>query len=617
MASHIYGNHDHSPDLASVLKQAGKTGWQVVTLSLGDNPDDHSGYDFSKFWLSGVTPIGRLNYSHHGQGTIPLPDRYDEFAIRCANFVRASPGCTHWVIGNEPNLLGERPQGTFITPEQYARCFKGVRDRIRALSNAPHEVGPAAIAPYNVDSGDWIVYWKELLGWVKQYGGCDSIYIHTYSRGPDPNSIFSDAKMDAPYQAYFNGFRAYRDFLAQVPADMRGLPAYITETDQLEPWKDANDGWVLNAYKEINNWNMAPGTQNIHALCLYRWDKHDQWEFQSKNGVIADFRNTIIVTDYRVIPSEQVLLPSVGTGTFGGPSVVVVTPAGANLREFPSISSKVLGAVPLHTVIKVVGRTKDSEWWQVDSAKWGKVWVSTSVVNEENVKDVPVVHVVLPPGTPMKPPPALDTINEEWMIYTWSRILDLDETVVRAVLAIESGGRSFESGRMIIRFENHVFHDKIKTLAPGLLGVFADHFRYGSPPWTDHFVKLPGRTDWERQHDGGQPEEWVVFNYARSLHETAAMLSISMGSGQIMGGNYVIVGYPNVQAMFADYNHPKLGQYNQLAGFFSYVVNREGMLDAIRDKDWTRIARLYNGVGNEGHYAPILRNKYLELGGRD
>jgi hypothetical protein len=616
MANHIYGNHDESQDLARLLQQAGKTGWQVKTFGIGDDPADQSGYDFSAIRAMGITPIARLNYSHHGEGTIPLPDRYAAFALRCANFVRASVGCTHWVIGNEPNLAGERPQGTFIRPEQYARCFTQARQAIRLQSNAPHKVIHAAVAPYNVDSGDWILYWETMLREIWLAGGADGINIHTYSRGPDPNSIFSEAKMDPPYQEYYNGFRAYKDFLAGVPVEMRHLPAYITETDQLEPWKDANDGWVLNAYKEVNNWNLTPGTQKIHCLCLYRWDKHDQWEFQSKQGVVADFRNTLTVTDYRVLPANggTVHIPQAGTG--GGPSVVVITPAGANLRNGPSTTSGVLGAVPTHTVLRAIGKTADEQWWQVESEKWGKVWVSTTVVNEQNVKGLPVVQVVVPPQPGPAPAP-VGEVNEEWMISTWSRILDLDETVVRAVLAIESGGRAFENGRMIIRFENHVFHDKIGQLAPGLLSVYAEHFKYGSPPWTGHYVKLPQRTDWEKQHDGGQAEEWVVFNYARSIHETAAMLSISMGMGQIMGGNYVVVGYPSVQAMFQDYNHPTLGKYNQLAGFFSYAVSKKGMLDALRAKDWNMIARLYNGAGNEAHYAPLLRNKYLELGGKD
>ena len=296
MTSHLYGVHDASADWASIIRDAGMTGWAVQSEGIGDNPNDRSGGNYG--WLSayGVTPIVRLNYSHHGEGTLPLPDRYDAFAARCANFVTASSGCTHWVIANEPNLNGERCQGVPITARQYADCFKRCRNAIKQRG-LQHLVMPAAVAPYNVDTGWCMDYWREMLGAIAVNNsgdaGADGLTIHTYSRGPDPNSIYSEDKMDAPYQAFHNGFRAYQDFLSLVPAAMKGLPIYVTETDQNVPWADRNSGWVGNAYQEINEWNKGIANQKISALVLYRWKNYDQWVIQGKNGVIDDFRAAV------------------------------------------------------------------------------------------------------------------------------------------------------------------------------------------------------------------------------------------------------------------------------------------------------------------------------------
>jgi hypothetical protein len=587
-----------------------------MTFGIGDNPDDRGGHDFRELASYGITPIARLNYSHHGQGTVSLPHRYPKFAERCRNFVAASQGCAHWVIGNEPNIIVERPQGQVITPEQYARCFGVVQTAIKSVS-VNHQVLNAAVAPYNVDSGSWIAYWMEMLSWLEKYGIPDGLNLHTYSRGAGPGSITSENKMDAPYQDLYNGFRAYRDFLAKVQAKMRHLPVYITETDQNVAWEDRNDGWVRAAYTEVDEWNKKPGTQKIYCLALYRWYEDDQWKFQKKRGVVDDFIHTLNSTDFRIIKidpanAETQFLPAIGGKNV--PTATVTAPAGANLRSGPGTSYPIMGASPKSAVLHVIGKNDTGNWWQVDTPEWGRQWVSGSIVSLSGVKDVPQVAVA--PPAPPTPAPA-QAINREWMLTSWCRILNLDVTVARAILAIESGGRAFEGNRMIIRFENHVFLDNLTKRSPHLISVFHKHFKTGTPRWTGHEWRASENHPWERQHDGGQTEEWQVFNFSRTLDETSAMYSISMGMGQIMGGNHRIVGYDAVQSMFNDYNNAVTGEMNQLTGFFAYLLNVEGMLAAAQRKDWRMIATKYNGSGNENVYGPLLKNKYKELGGRD
>src|SRR5690606_9268085 len=104
--------------------------------------------------------------------------------------------------------------------------------------------------------------------------------------------------MIAPYNDRRYEFRAYRDFLEAVPLSMRDMPVYITEADQIDPWRDADSGWVAAAYAEIDEWNRLPGTQKIHALALYRWPRHDRWYIEGKQGVIEDFQRAL-AQDYR------------------------------------------------------------------------------------------------------------------------------------------------------------------------------------------------------------------------------------------------------------------------------------------------------------------------------
>lgn len=305
MATHIYSMHDWDPAWGSIVESAGKTAWSVISEGIGDDPTDQSGRDYIDVLRYGVTPMVRLNFSHHGGGNIPLPDRYREFAQRCANFARNSAGCIHWIIGNEPNLTGERPAGIAITPAQYARCYTLCRNAIKQQAGVTHQVIVAAVAPYNDNSGDWLLYWQEMLYEIDERGsGADGLALHAYTRSANPADIASEVKMNAPFQMRNSGFRTYRDTLAATPAVMADLPAYITEFDELDGWVDADTGVVRAVYKEIDDWNQMSGTQKILFVALYRWENFDKWVVRGKNGVINDFKRTLETTNY-LAPDER------------------------------------------------------------------------------------------------------------------------------------------------------------------------------------------------------------------------------------------------------------------------------------------------------------------------
>ena len=244
-----------------------------------------------------------MGYS--GDGTIPAPDRYQAFATRCGHFVQASPGCGIWIIGNEMNMPDERPgspgQENQITPQLYAECFRLCRDDIRSRPGHENDrVIVGAVAPWNDktkypnnEQGDWIRYFYDMLTLLN--GQCDGITLHTYTHGAAPELIFSQQKMNPPFDKYHYNFYAYRDFMRVIPWTMRHLPVYITETDQIVAWENVNRGWVQNAYREIAGWNAVPGNQQIRCLVLYRWPNlpGDRWGIEGKGKVLDDWREAM------------------------------------------------------------------------------------------------------------------------------------------------------------------------------------------------------------------------------------------------------------------------------------------------------------------------------------
>ena len=311
---YIFGIHDWGGE--HLMAERGKKGWVLITEEVGREPEDESGKDYSDLESAGYGVIVRLNHGYHRgttfPGTIPEPDpdgqNYQDFAVRCGNFAEHSPGCHIWIIGNEMNYHVEWPggwDGQALTPERYADCFKRCHAEVhRRPGHENDQVVIGAVAPWNNEThypgnerGDWVQYLADLLSLLKTK--CDGIALHTYTHSPELSKITARDRMDPPFQDRYFEFRAYREFMDAIPACMRGLPVYITETNNQgnKPWA-RTPGWVQAAYKEIDTWNQDLTHQKIRCLLLYRWSKDDQWSFQDIPEVKDDFR-AAMDNDYR------------------------------------------------------------------------------------------------------------------------------------------------------------------------------------------------------------------------------------------------------------------------------------------------------------------------------
>ncbi|MEZ4736799.1 MAG: N-acetylmuramidase domain-containing protein [Caldilineaceae bacterium] len=204
--------------------------------------------------------------------------------------------------------------------------------------------------------------------------------------------------------------------------------------------------------------------------------------------------------------------------------------------------------------------------------------------------------------------PAVQTVLSTWnryggLLQQEAARLDIHPGIAVAVLAAESRGEPFDRhGRLIIRFENHIFYEywgKANTER------FRQHFAFAADEsWKGHQWRPDVNSDWQPMHHfGDQDTEWRAFEFARTLNEKAAMYAISMGAPQIMGFNHTAIGYPTVQAMFADFSQDVRPQLISLFRFME--VN--GLVEAVRNGDFLTFARIYNGTGQATTYQQIIQ----------
>lgn len=182
-----------------------------------------------------------------------------------------------------------------------------------------------------------------------------------------------------------------------------------------------------------------------------------------------------------------------------------------------------------------------------------------------------------------------------------SRALGIPVEAAAAVLYVESGGRGFSStGKMIIRFENHIFY---KYWGKDHPEEFWKHFTFDKgKSWTGHKFRIDESSPWQSFH-GSQSREWQAFELARGMAESEAIMSISMGAPQIMGFNYKAIGYSSLQEMFESFSK---GIGPQLQGLFDFIKRSGPSVKALKAHDWVKFATYYTGPGQAEAHASRL-----------
>jgi hypothetical protein len=188
------------------------------------------------------------------------------------------------------------------------------------------------------------------------------------------------------------------------------------------------------------------------------------------------------------------------------------------------------------------------------------------------------------------------------MLEPLSARIGIDKGVAVAVIAVESGGSGMgPDGRMIIRFENHLFWSfwgKANPAAYNQSFVFDQN-----ASWKGHKYRTQPNGPWLDVHQN-QNSEWATFNFASTIEATAAKKSISMGLVQIMGFNNRAIGYASPDAMFAAF---AADEKFQLLGFFNFVKNDQRQVAALRNRDYVGFAKIYNGPGQPDFYGGLIK----------
>jgi hypothetical protein len=316
------------------------------------------------------------------------------------------------------------------------------------------------------------------------------------------------------------------------------------------------------------------------------------------------------------------------------------TTTGLNLRTGPGTQFSVIQVLPPQTVCEVLAAPSAPGDWLHVRALGQEGFVNRKFVVLAGMATAPGFITTPPAGhgsgdplagtppamqTPLAPPagqlivlgPQANGADRQ-AANAWNKYggllaplaaqLSFDPGAAVAVLAIESGGRGFAAdGRMIIRFENHLF---FRQWGKDHADTFNQFFSFNPQQnWLDHQWR-PSASQPFRSFHGSQDGEWQVFSFARNLDDTAAKLSISMGGPQIVGFNYAGLGYESVHQMFDAFTS---GDRPQIIGFFDFVQGpgRDSRrVLALQAGDFTTFASLYNGPGQAAKYGSLMQSVF-------
>jgi hypothetical protein len=304
--ANLIGLHDREATALAVADS-----WIVDTVALSENPVAPA-YDPRFRWLV------RLNFGYGSTGTLPAVGEYDDFAARVARYVAGSTNCTRWIIGNEPNLSREWPEGEPIYPWNYAACFKKCREAIRALpGHERDEVLVAASGPWNAElkyevnpNGDWVIYFGDQLEWIGD--GFDGVALHAYTHGYDVGLVSSEAVMNAPFDGWHYEFRCYRDYLWRMPEKYDSKLIYMTEANGNGEWQAV--GLMPAMLGEIEAWNAGEFPQ-VNCVCMFRYpDFDDGFAMVGHDDVMAEYHTAARAGYESPAGGAGVVLPPVDAG---------------------------------------------------------------------------------------------------------------------------------------------------------------------------------------------------------------------------------------------------------------------------------------------------------------
>ncbi len=183
----------------------------------------------------------------------------------------------------------------------------------------------------------------------------------------------------------------------------------------------------------------------------------------------------------------------------------------------------------------------------------------------------------------------------EEQIQSQARALGIEAAALKAVIEVECKGSGFNSDNTpVILFERHVMRQRL--IANGQLKVV-----------DQMMIKRPDLCSKTAGGYGLYSAQHGRLNAAAQYHRASALESASWGIGQVMGYHWQSLGYKSLQAFV---NAMYKDEASQLDAMCRYIkVN--GLINALKNKDWKAFARGYNGVAYaKNSYDIKLANAY-------
>lgn len=174
-------------------------------------------------------------------------------------------------------------------------------------------------------------------------------------------------------------------------------------------------------------------------------------------------------------------------------------------------------------------------------------------------------------------------------IAAWADKLGVEPALIAAVAEVESAGAGFlPDKRPKILFEAHVF------------GRLTSHHYDASHP----NISAPA---WDRSLYGAQgAHQYDRLAQAVALDRAAALQSASWGKFQIMGMNYKVAGFPDIEAFVRAMSDSEAQHLRAFIGF----CQANDLVRFLAAHDWRSFTRGYNGSGQVDAYAQKLAEAY-------
>lgn len=160
-------------------------------------------------------------------------------------------------------------------------------------------------------------------------------------------------------------------------------------------------------------------------------------------------------------------------------------------------------------------------------------------------------------------------------------IVGIPNAAMWAVIQVESSGAGYQPDRRPkILFERHKFHratgGRFDATHPGISNAKAGGYGAGGAHQYDRLAE------------------------ALALDRKAALASASWGLGQVLGSNFAVAGFTDVEDLVAKMVQ---SERHQLLGMFNFIESNN-LGRHLKNKDWLRFALGYNGRTAEKHGYP-------------